>query len=142
MKLARPRRLTSTGMNMTPMIDIVFLLIIFFMTVSQISRVTEQPVRLPHVDDGGEKLQSVAITINIDRSGNYIAGGKQHSLEMLKTALSGELQRLDGDSGRLRVLVRSDRRVSGKYVNDLIEVLEPLGVRDIRISVVIEGQSP
>jgi biopolymer transport protein ExbD len=36
MRLTKHRRVTRADMNMTPMIDIVFLLIIFFMTVSQV----------------------------------------------------------------------------------------------------------
>ena len=37
MRLSKPRKQGQLGISMTPMIDIVFLLIIFFMTVSQIT---------------------------------------------------------------------------------------------------------
>ena len=50
MKLSKHRRRPDVAFNMTPMIDIVFLLIIFFMTVSQITQVNDEPIELPKLE--------------------------------------------------------------------------------------------
>ena len=42
-------------MNMTPMIDIVFLLIIFFMTVNQVTEVSKERLSLPQVKGGEDQ---------------------------------------------------------------------------------------
>ena len=62
---------------MTPMIDIVFLLIIFFMTVSQITKVVDLNVDLPAVSKGGEDTRQVTITINLDEGGRTYVAGRQ-----------------------------------------------------------------
>ena len=47
MRLSKHRRAGVPLMNMTPMIDVVFLLLIFFMTVSQVSQINRERLRLP-----------------------------------------------------------------------------------------------
>ena len=47
MRLSKRRRSTKAAMNMTPMIDVAFLLMIFFMTVSQVSKLNREQLELP-----------------------------------------------------------------------------------------------
>ncbi len=120
---------------MTPMIDIVFLLIIFFMTVSQISRSIDQPLQLPDVGAGGQPPETVDITINLDAGGQLMVVGQVRSLEQLVQALTRELRQVDNQPGRLRILVRCDRDCPGRHVNELLGRLEMLGIRQVRVSV-------
>ena len=142
MKLARPRHATLSRFNMTPMIDIVFLLIIFFMTVSQISRAMDHPVDLPRAERGGEVIDSITITVNQDIDGNIFVAGRQMSLEQLSAALMDELARVNQEPQRLNILVRCDRNSEGRHFNDLANRLESMGIRQIRLSINIgtEGQ--
>jgi biopolymer transport protein ExbD len=126
------------GVNLTPMIDIVFLLIIFFMIVSQISRAIDHPVELPAVGPGGTPLEPVELTINLDRNGQSIVAGEVlHPGEVAAVVRDG-LERAGGDPQRLRLLVRCDRRCAGRHVNELIRALESLGIRHIRVAVAEE----
>ncbi len=136
MRLARPHRSTRLGINMTPMIDIVFLLIIFFMIVSQISHTADHPVDLPAVGPGGAPLESVNITINIDRDGQLIVADRVRSPRELIQAVRNELERVNHQTDRLRVLVRCDRACPGRFVNDLVGELEAIGIRSLRVSVI------
>ena len=138
MRLSRVRRPASLGMNMTPMIDIVFLLIIFFMTVSQITRSLDHPIDLPDVGPGGEQLETVTITINMDASGQMIVAGKTYDLNHLIQAVRTELARADNNPSRLRILVRCDRNCPGESINRLGQRLGQLGITRIRLSV--QGQ--
>lgn len=135
MRLSRIRRPASLGMNMTPMIDIVFLLIIFFMTVSQITQTLDYPIDLADVGAGGEKLETVTITVNVDERGQMIVAGETWQMEKLMQAVRKELTRVDNQPSRLRVLVRCDRTSPGKAVNDLAIQLGELGIDRIRMSV-------
>ena len=56
---------------MTPMIDIVFLLIVFFMTVSQISESNKELLQLPQLE-GSQDLQPSTLTVNINRAGDIL----------------------------------------------------------------------
>jgi biopolymer transport protein ExbD len=139
MRLSRLHRPTKLGFNMTPMIDVVFLLLIFFMTVSQISRALDYPLELPEATAGGRPVESVGITINLDRHGVIMVGGKSLSLDQLSAALTLEIARVDQQVARLRVLVRCDRNSPGRYFNDLVHRLESVGIRQIRVSINVAG---
>ena len=76
------KRLDTGGdveMNMTPMIDVTFLLIIFFMVVTELSRLeVDQNVRLPHIDMSvlDREPDPGRLVLNVDRSGNIRAFGR------------------------------------------------------------------
>lgn len=135
MKLSRLKRKTAPGVNMTPMIDIVFLLIIFFMAVSQISRTVDWPVRLPDAGPGARTPEAVNITINLDEAGQTIVLGQTLTRRQLGAALDQELQRVGQQVDRLRILVRCDRDCPGQFVNELIRQLNGRGIRQVRVAV-------
>ena len=66
MRLSKRRRDTLAIMDMTPMIDIVFLLLIFFMTVSQVSEINKIQLSLPKLE--GSDDQRPAAELIVDRT--------------------------------------------------------------------------
>ena len=58
MRLSRSTSAETLGFNMTSMIDIVFLLIIFFMAVSHLSRTQDASLNLVEVSSGSKKVES------------------------------------------------------------------------------------
>ena len=135
MRLSRVRQPPRIGMNMTPMIDIVFLLIIFFMTVSQITQTLDEPVNLANVGPDGRPLETVSITINLDGSGRKIIAGQTYELGNLMTAIRKELARVQNNPDQLKVLIRCDRNCPGRFINELNQELGKLGVSRVRLSV-------
>ncbi|MFT7634146.1 MAG: biopolymer transport protein ExbD, partial [Mariniblastus sp.] len=93
MKLNRHKPPSSLAFNMTPMIDIVFLLIIFFMTVSQITRTADVPLPLPRVTDGESDKINASITISLDKEGTIIIGSQKLSLAKAMTMVQTNLQK-------------------------------------------------
>lgn len=135
MKLTRTKRDHSVAFNLTPMIDIVFLLIIFFMTVSQITRVIDQPMPLPNVISGTSEKAPASVTINVNELGQIIVAGKQFSLEKTVQILSDKLNQLGNDSERLKIELRCDKRCPSQHINRIIEKLSAMGINAVRISV-------
>jgi biopolymer transport protein ExbD len=121
-------------MNMTPMIDVVFLLNIFFITVAQVSEVNRVPLELP-VQQGSEDQQPSILTINIDESGQLIIGGTVYHLSELAAFAADEVARLGNDPSRLKVVLRADRRVPSSFVNRTVNALAQLDIRKVRIPV-------
>ena len=135
MRLSKTKRDHALGIDMTPMIDIVFLLIIFFMTVSQITRVVDQPMSLPTVDYGAAKPISTTVTINIDKNGNLIVSGKKFTLDRTIKTLQNKLAKSDNDPSRIKIEIRCDRRCPSRFVNKLISRLSEIGFTQIRAAV-------
>ena len=135
MKLSRSRPRHTLVFNMTPMIDIVFLLIIFFMTVSQITRTVDHPVELPQVLEGASESRTATVTINLNEKGEVIVAGKKLSQQEVSTALQKQLEKMDNDPDRIRIQVRCDRRCVSKFVNQLVNRLSSMGFRKVRCAV-------
>ena len=71
MKLSKHRRETLAKINMTPMIDITFLLLIFFMTVTQVSKINKEQLELSQ-QKGTEEQQEGVVTVNVTKEGQVI----------------------------------------------------------------------
>lgn len=130
MRLSRHRRATLPELNMTPLIDIVFLLIIFFMTVSQVSRINSERLELPEL--AGSQDQEVAtLTININAAGQPIIAGRQVDVRGVVAAVGQTLADRDLGPSQIKVVLRVDRNSRSEPVNDIVKQLEALGVYKI-----------
>lgn len=134
MQISKHKRKTTTEMNITPMIDIVFLLLIFFITVSQISELKQEPVRLPELE-GAQDQKPSTLTINIDAAGTIVVTGKPMTIPQLMIQVANELELVDNDTGRLTVVIRQDRAGTAKTVNRILTQLKDLGVGKIKLAV-------
>jgi biopolymer transport protein ExbD len=120
---------------MTPMIDIVFLLIIFFMTVSQITRTADYPLPLPRVTEGDSAAKTASITINLDRQGTIIMGGQTLTEEEVLSTVRKLLAKFGNDPERIRIQIRCDRNCPSRHVTELFENLARLGFTNVRSAV-------
>jgi len=121
-------------MNMTPMIDIVFLLIIFFMTVTQVSEVNKEQLQLPKLE-GSQDQKRTTLTINVSQDAELRVSGRSVTIAGLLGMVTSELERLAGDPSRLTVVVRADERGTSRMVNQVVTGLAKLGINQIRIAV-------
>ncbi len=88
MRLSKRKHGNALHVNMTPMIDIVFLLIVFFMTVSQISESSKERLQLPQLE-GSQDLQPATLTVNINRAGDILVSrGKVTTIEHSRSKVS------------------------------------------------------
>lgn len=120
---------------MTPMIDIVFLLIIFFMTVSQVTRTVDHLVELPRVIEGASESKTATVTINLNEKGSVIVAGKVLSQQEVVSALQAQLEKMDNDPDRIRIQIRCDRNCLSKFVNKLVNRLSSMGFKKVRCAV-------
>ncbi len=75
-----PEPVDPASFNMTPMIDVVFQLIIFFMLVSDISTKNVEPVIMPLADMSIklEKREEDELIVNLRSNGDIVIGGKTY----------------------------------------------------------------
>ncbi len=135
MRLTKSRHGGSIGFNMTPMIDIVFLLIIFFMTVSQITRTVDIPLELPRVLQGSEKSRPSSLTINLNAKGEIIVASKKMSVQNVVAAIRKKLEQKNNDPNLIKIQLRCDRKCESRFVNRLVEKLSALGFTQIQTAV-------
>ncbi|HEV7281015.1 MAG TPA: biopolymer transporter ExbD [Pirellulaceae bacterium] len=134
MRLTKHKRSTMTSMDMTPMIDVVFLLLIFFMTVSQVSNVNREQLELPKLE-GTKDQQEGPLVVNVDAEGQIIVEGQRLSAPQLAVWMDREIARRGEEPSTLKVTVRGDAASDARAVNEVVRTLNRLGVLQIRMAV-------
>jgi len=134
MRLSKGRRGGKLEINMTPMIDVTFLLLIFFMTVNQVSKMNAEPLELPQLK-GSQDQSEALITINVDQFGEIVVSSNRLTLAQLVSLVNAELLANENDPTRVKVVLRADRRGNCRTVNEVVAMLVRLDIRQVRIAV-------
>lgn len=120
-RFRRPMR-----MDMTPLIDMVFNLVVFFLVASHFANETDIPVELPRAvtsTDDADDPRRLVVTIT-EHEQLYIAD-QSINLPQLQDLVRDELDR---HGPELTVQIRSDRRVPYRAVEPLLMLCSRLGV--------------
>lgn len=123
----------APALNLTPMIDILFLLIIFFMVGSKFTEM-ERSVDLdvPQVSDVGALTSAPQMkVINVFNDGRVMLGTREIQLADLKTELAASLAEYQD----LGVLVRGDSEVPFQQVATVLTTVRQAGIAEMAISV-------
>jgi biopolymer transport protein ExbD len=120
-------------LNLTPMIDIVFLLIIFFMVGTKFTELERKiTLRVPEVVDRGALTAAPERkVVNVYRDGTITLDKVPVTLQQLTASLA-ETRRQYEDLG---VLVRGDAKGEFQLVASVLNACKQAGVRDLGISV-------
>lgn len=124
-------------LNLTPMIDIVFLLIIFFMVGTKFAEM-ERTVRLevPRVADvGALDTSSAKRVIRVHRDGTVQLDNLPVTLEELKHVLRDHV----AQAPQLNVVVRGDAQGPFQNVASVLTACKNAGVQELGISVQLDG---
>jgi len=73
----RPRRRNRATLDMTPLIDVVFLLLIFFMVSTTFDKETRLKVELPQASTINPVEQQDSISLTIDAGGHYYVNERE-----------------------------------------------------------------
>jgi len=131
--LSREREVT---VDITAMIDVVFLLIIFFMTTAQVARLTHTEIDLP-LERGDQQAtpDEAGLVININASGEIIVASRVVGLAELEEIVRSEIRKdPHRPAAQLKLLLRADRTVSASYLNSVVRLLDSLGVGVARLA--------
>ena len=128
----------ASGLELTPMIDIVFLLMIFFLVASKLDEDDRSlDVVLPQAAAAKPLTsQPREFVINIDRAGTVYAGVQPVNLEELKRLL---VQSVADNPGRQTVILRADEETAHKHVVAVMDACVLAGIEDYQVQSASEG---
>jgi len=119
--------------DLTPMIDMVFQLIAFFMVLINFSQSEQNDrVQLPDSElakPAEEKLES-PIVLHLTEEGTVILGGEEMAIEAMRPFLGREIEVLKLEKKSVsdaNIIIRGHRDVAGGRVQDLIERCQEMG---------------
>ena len=122
-----PRHEQEVDVNITPLIDVVFLLLIFFMVSTTFVRESEIDLTLPEASAELRDEPIDKIEIAVDKKGQYFVNGKaliNSQLETMKAALR-EHNTTDGDP---LVIISADAEASHQSVITVMDAARQVGL--------------
>lgn len=127
--------------NMTPMVDVVLCLLVFFMAATKLYDWEEEQfnVRVPQVSQAAPLTSKPQdLTVTVLAPGRVEMGGTPYDLAGLTAALKGAKARY-AEQG---VLVRGDANRSYQDVADVLAACEAAGIQNVRLPVRPRGEAP
>jgi len=125
----RNKKNKPLDISLTPMIDVVFLLLIFFMVTTTFSRNTAIKVILPQADGQEVEKQKQTVVLTIDKSGQYFIDDKplgDKSLETLEKALTAKR-----NNKNIPLIINADANAPVQAAINVLEVAPDIGFKNI-----------
>lgn len=132
MKFARRAR-SDIELNVTPLIDVVFLLLIFFMVSTTFTKRTHLNIDLPTAADASSQKEKSHLEITISRQGDYAINGVSlvnRKLATLKNALEKVSK---GDHAR-PLIITADADSTHQSVVTAMDAAGQLGFTQLSIT--------
>ena len=121
------RRPEGPDVNLTPLIDVVFLLLIFFMVSTTFERDTEISLELPEASGEPLKTERVVVEISIDAQGRYYVNQQELVNTQIDT-LRRALQQAVAEADRPQVILSADRQTPHQAVITAMDAARQVGL--------------
>lgn len=126
MKFRRSER-EQPDVNLTPLIDVVFLLLIFFMVSTTFERETQISVELPEAAGDALEAEPQVVEITIDREGRYFVNRQEvvnTQIETLKRAIREVAEGLEEP----QVILSADQKTPHQAVITAMDAARQVGL--------------
>ncbi|MBX2807741.1 MAG: biopolymer transporter ExbD [Cellvibrionaceae bacterium] len=124
---------TEDSINLTPLIDVVFLLLIFFMVSTTFTKETHLAIDLPEADAEADPVAEKAIDIVVSANGDYKINGQAVVNQQANTLHRALATVAAGDVAQ-PLVITADASASHQAVVRAMDVAGQLGFKQLRIT--------
>ena len=127
--MARARRTAKaddSDVNVTPLLDIVFIMLIFFIVTATFIKEPGVEVTRPEAQTA-EDQRLVSILVAIDSENTVWINRKQVSVDGVRAAV----ERLRRENPRGSAVVQADGKAHSEYLVDVLEQIRASGIQDV-----------
>lgn len=133
------RRNEEPDLNMTSLIDVVLLLLIFFMMSTRFIDEGRLQLRLPEAGVEPAAVQRDAVEIEVTAQGGYRVNGRA-LINNSRETLAAAIGKAASNNRAIPITVRADARATHQSVVTAMDVAGQAGYRQINIATVNDGQ--
>lgn len=133
MNLRPNREKDQLDVNITPLIDVVFLLLIFFMVSTTFDRQAQLKVQLPEASAKTEQSVSDTIVLAIDAKGQYYINDKQLVNTTKKTLIQALIKTMDNNK-ELPLVLKADAKTPHQAVVTAMDAAAKVGLTRLSIA--------
>jgi biopolymer transport protein ExbD len=129
MKLSRPKKQSQEALDLSPLIDMVFILLIFFMVSTTFIKDMQIDLNRPGAASA-KPSSSKSIRIFIDNNEKIYVDGQSIRSWVLQSKIRDMIRSEDSSS----ILVVTDKKVSADTLIDVVDQCRLAGVKDIGVA--------
>lgn len=129
----RRQRQEEVSVNLTPLIDVVFLLLIFFMVSTTFTRETRLAVTLPQATGVPQVEKERQVEVVVSSSGGYLVNGEKLARDDVNT-LRSVLLRLGEEGTDIPFTITADANATHQAVVRVMDVAGQLGFTNLSIT--------
>ncbi|MDR1920316.1 MAG: biopolymer transporter ExbD [Candidatus Adiutrix sp.] len=127
----------APDLNLTPLVDVVLLLVLFFMVTSQFGEMPGLKLLLPEVSREARAQTAERLEITVTASGDVFFEGQPTVVDNLAL----HLERTGANSEEVVILVSADRRVAYGRIVKIMDILRQAGFRRVVFAAGAEAES-
>ena len=125
----RPKRRNIPRVDVIPLIDVLMVLILFFLTSMQFQDLRALNIKLPKIDSAGSNKITNQLVVSVSPKGEYFLNGNEDNLKKI-----GEVMKSTASLPRKpAVLVVADENVPLKHVTKVVDLCRESGLDDFRL---------
>lgn len=134
----RGRNREEVRLELTPLIDIVFLLLIFFLITTTFVREDNRqlPLELPSAGSGEPTQNTKRLIVFVSAQGDLRIDDEQ----VRKGEVPARLKQLYAEDPDVQLLVKGDKTTSYGHITDIIDVAKQVGFE--RVNLVVKPRTP
>ncbi|MGJ8663365.1 MAG: ExbD/TolR family protein [Marinicella sp.] len=120
-------------LNLTPLIDVVFLLLIFFMVSTTFEKQAKLKIELPEASATPSASEKQDLVISISQKGVFFVNNNE-LINAKSQYLQNALQKVVNDDRDMPVIIRADANVAHKHVVMAMDVLGSMGFQKVSMA--------
>lgn len=122
----------DVNINLTPLIDVVFLLLIFFMVSTTFDTTSQLEIRLPEASENPASEPPRKLNLLIDSKGRFFVNARELTGNDSATLRAALTRALDGQ--RMPVVIQSDADSPVQSLVTAMDVVGQLGLKQVSIA--------
>jgi biopolymer transport protein ExbD len=129
----RRQRAEEVGINLTPLIDVVFLLLIFFMVSTTFTRETQLSIDLPEAEGTVKETSEQQIEILVDEAGSYRVNGRGLVDNRMRT-LQAAIYKISAGDTTMPMVITADADAAHQHVVRAMDAAGQMGFVHLSIT--------
>jgi len=129
----RRQQASEVGVNLTPLIDVVFLLLIFFMVSTTFTRETQLTLDLPEANGEPREVSEQQVEVLVDEQGRYRVNGQPLVDNRVRT-LQAAIYKVSAGDTTLPLVIAADAQAAHQDVVRAMDAAGQMGFVHMNIS--------
>ncbi len=139
MKFARRAR-QEVEVNLTPLIDVVFLLLIFFMVSTTFTKETHLSIDLPEASPQASRVSDMQIEITITKQGDFAINGVA-LVNREESTLKAAIEKVSEGDTAIPMIITADSATPHQSVVTTLDIAGQLGFNQLSITTQLPAKS-